>query len=137
MAYKATIKGVFGVKFEVIRMVKRTRYVLRFLWTVCTLGLYTLFYVVVIVYGSVEWLCQGGLGVLVLIVIVNYYCSGIGTPFPVEVVLLCYEAVCGGSLLLTIGIIRHASRGSAWNPQSRTPLQRTKDSYAAWRADVG
>ncbi|EGZ07657.1 hypothetical protein PHYSODRAFT_528003 [Phytophthora sojae] len=132
LSCKSTAKYWKGSKVECRRTVDRANCVCRGFWAFASLLAYALFYTVVFVYDFVERVCQGTVGVAVLLLTLNYMLAEGGlvvgdglVPDETVVRWSCYVvATCVASHLCG------ATSGG------RSPLKMAEDRYSQWQQDL-
>ncbi|KAE9311713.1 hypothetical protein PF008_g20135 [Phytophthora fragariae] len=118
-----------GSRAECRRTIDRACCVWRGLWAFLSLSVYAVFYTVVYVYDFVEVVCQGTVGVGVLLLTINYVLSDAGLNPDATVMLW-------SCVVATIGVASYLLKSYEAVSGGRSPVKMGEDSYADWLREV-
>ncbi|KAE9301606.1 hypothetical protein PF008_g22714 [Phytophthora fragariae] len=129
LSCKSTVKYWRGSRAECRRTVDRACYVWRGLWAFLSLSVYAVFYTVVYVYDFVEAVCQGTVGVGVLLLTINYVLSD--ARLNPDATVMQWSCV-----VATIGVASYLLKSYEAVSGGRSPVKMAEDSYADWLREV-
>ncbi|KAE8971101.1 hypothetical protein PR002_g26928 [Phytophthora rubi] len=129
LSCKSTVKYWRGSRAECRRTIDRACCVWRGLWAFLSLSVYAVFYTVVYVYDFVEVVCQGTVGVGVLLLTINYVLSDAGLNPDATVMLW-------SCVVATIGVASYLLKSYEAVSGGRSPVKMVEDSYSDWLREV-
>ncbi|KAE9335495.1 hypothetical protein PR003_g12992 [Phytophthora rubi] len=121
-----------GVGVESSRSAARARLVGRLAWTLSSLLVYASFFGLLFAYEFVEWACRGLLGVVVLMIAVNYGTVEEGGRSLGEIWALNSTLVKIDALLAPLSLSCRLWRCNENNLSERFLLELARDGYASW-----
>ncbi|KAE9008565.1 hypothetical protein PR003_g16468 [Phytophthora rubi] len=136
LSCKSTVKYWRGSRAECRRTVDRACCVWRGLWAFLSLSAYAVFYTVVYVYDFVEMVCQGAVGVGVLLLTINYILAdgGLTTDGGLSPEATVMQGSC--VVVVTIGVASRLLKRYEAASGGRSPAKMAVDSYADWLREV-
>ncbi|GMF22233.1 unnamed protein product [Phytophthora fragariaefolia] len=135
LSYKSTVKYWLGSRAECRRTADRARCVGRGLWAFLSLSAYAMFYTVVYVYDLVEAVCQGAVGVGLLLLAMNYMFAGGGVTTDGGLSPDA-DVIQGSCVVMAIGVASRLLKRYEVSSGGRSPIKMAEDCYADWSRDI-
>ncbi|GMF31356.1 unnamed protein product [Phytophthora fragariaefolia] len=135
LSYMSTVKYWRGSRAECRHTADRARCVGRGLWVFLSLSAYAMIYTVVYVYDFDEAVCQGAVGVGLLLLAMNYmfadggFATDGGRSPDADVMQWSY-------VVTAIGVASRLLKRYEASSGGRSPVKMAEDCYAGWIRDI-